>query len=80
MYTTNATIQHLATYCIATNLIIIIIMIMITENIVTNWYVQEWKNYKSHRRVSYNLSKNNCKEWDLIVSVGKLFQSQIDFG
>ena len=53
-------------------------MIMITENTVTN----RDEKYKSHvhRTVSYNLSKNNCKDWDSIVSVGKLFQSQIDLG
>ena len=63
-------------------IIMIMIMIMITKNIVTNWYVQEWKEkiYKSHRRISYNLPKNNCKDWDSIVSVGKLFQSRIDLG
>ena len=41
----------------------IMIMIMITENTViaiqTDMFKNEKKNYKSYRKVNYNLSKNN---------------------
>ena len=52
------------------------IMIMITENTVTNWYVQGWKE-----KITMYIEESvitNIKDWDLIMSVVKLFQSWID--
>ena len=55
------------------------IMIVLKTQLQTDMFRDE-KNYKSHRKVNYNLAKSNCKDWDSIVSVGKLFQSRIDLG